>query len=127
MKIIIQSFSDIITNSSSEVFVSTKNNELLRVLDEWGIDYNCYETEEDLRNSVENNPWEFDEITTHNPYNDYCMIEELWNIKGKDNVWNFFKNLYVGLLGKVIIDVDRDYLYRKEQEHNELLTKYIKR
>lgn len=36
MKFVIQSFSDIITNSSSEVFVSASNEELLKILEDWG-------------------------------------------------------------------------------------------
>ena len=46
MKFVIQSFSDIITNSSSEVFVSYPNEELLKILEDWGIWYKCYNTEE---------------------------------------------------------------------------------
>lgn len=126
MKLIIQSFSDIITNSSSEVFVSAKNDELINLLKEWNIDYNCYETEEELRKAVEEEPYEFDEITTHNPYYNYIMIEDLIPMKGKDAVWDFFKDFYTHLIGKIIIDVDRDYLYKQEQKFGEFLTKYIK-
>ena len=32
MKFVIQSFSDIITNSSSEVFISAPNEELMKIL-----------------------------------------------------------------------------------------------
>ena len=39
MKTVIQSFSDIITNSSSEVFVSSSSDELLQALKELNIDY----------------------------------------------------------------------------------------
>lgn len=91
-----------------------------------GIDYQCYETEETLREAVENNPWDFEDITTYNPYQDYCMTEELWNNKGKDAVWDFFKEFYIGLLGKIIVDVDRDYLYRKHQESDKYIFNYVK-
>ena len=55
MKTIIQSFSDIITNSSSEVFVSSSSDELLQALKELNIDYDCYHNEEELRKAVEKN------------------------------------------------------------------------
>ena len=116
MKFVIQSFSDIITNSSSEVFVSYPNEELLKILEDWGIEYKCYNTEEELRKAVEENPWDFDEITTHNPYGTYTLIEDLREMKSTDSIWEFFKQFYIGLLGRIIVDVDRDYFYRKHQE-----------
>ncbi len=127
MKFVIQSFSDIITNSSSEVFVSTKNNELISLLKEWKIDYTCYETEEELRKAVEEEPWNFDEVTTYNPYYNYSLMEDLQEMKSKDNIWNFFKQFYIELIGKIIVNVDRDYLYRKQEESDKYIFDYIKR
>ena len=126
MKFVIQSFSDIITNSSSEVFVSYPNEELLKILEDWGIDYKCYNTEEELRKAVEEHPWDFDNITTHNPYYTYTLIEDLREIKSADSIWEFFKQFYIGLLGKIIVDVDRDYLYRKHQESDKYIFNYVK-
>ena len=74
MKFVIQSFSDIITNSSSEVFISAPNEELMKILEDWGIWYKCYTTEEELRKAVEEDPWDFDEITTYNPYYNIVLI-----------------------------------------------------
>ena len=52
MKVIVQSFSDIITNSSSEVFVSERSEALIKALEIMGISYDYYETEEQLRKAV---------------------------------------------------------------------------
>ena len=126
MKFIIQSFSDIITNSSSEVFISAPNEELIKILEDWGIWYKCYTTEEELRKAVEEDPWDFDEITTYNPYYNYNLMEELREMKSSDSIWEFFKQFYTGLLGKIIVDVDRDYLYQKQYDNNINIFKYVK-
>ena len=126
MKFVIQSFSDIITNSSSEVFISAPNEELMKILEDWGIWYKCYNTEEELRKAVEDNPWDFDEITTYNPYYNYNLMEELREMKSSDSIWEFFKQFYTGLLGKVIVDVDRDYLYRKQYDTGINIFEHVK-
>lgn len=126
MKFVIQSFSDIITNSSSEVFISAPNEELMKILKDWGIWYKCYNTEEELRKAVEEDPWNFDEITTYNPYYNYGLMEELKEMKSSDSIWEFFKQFYTGLLGKIIVDVDRDYLYQKQYDNNINIFKYVK-
>lgn len=126
MKFVIQSFSDIITNSSSEVFISAPNEELMKILEDWGIWYKCYTTEEELRKAVEEDPWDFDEITTYNPYYNYNLMEELREMKSSDSIWEFFKQFYTGLLGKVIVDVDRDYLYRKQYDTGINIFEHVK-
>ena len=126
MKFVIQSFSDIITNSSSEVFISAPNEELMNIIKEWGIWYKCYTTEEELRKAVEEDPWDFDEITTYNPYYNYNLMEELREMKSSDSIWEFFKQFYTGLLGKVIVDVDRDYLYRKQYDTGINIFEHVK-
>ena len=126
MKFVIQSFSDIITNSSYEVFISAPNEELMKILEDWGIWYKCYNTEEELRKAVEEDPWDFDEITTYNPYYNYGLMEELREMKSSDSIWEFFKQFYTGLLGKVIVDVDRDYLYRKQYDTGINIFEHVK-
>ena len=126
MKFVIQSFSDIITNSSSEVFISAPNEELINILKEWGIWHKCYNTEEELRKAVEEDPWDFDEITTYNPYYNYNLMEELREMKSSDSIWEFFKQFYTGLLGKIIVDVDRDYLYRKQYDTGINIFEHVK-
>jgi len=125
MKVLIQSFSDIITNSSSEVFVSFSSDELLQALKELNIDYDCYHNEEELRKAVEENPWDFDKIVEYNPYIEW-WFDEIKSRKTCDELWDFFKSFYIDLIGKIIIDVDRDYLYTQVEEHNIDLFKFIK-
>ena len=125
MKFIIQSFSDIITNSSSEVFVSSSSDELLQALKELNIDYDCYHNEEELRKAVEENSWDFDEIVEFNPYREW-WFDEIKSRKTCDEVWNFFKSFYMDLIGKVIVDVDRDYLYTKQSNTGINIFDYVK-
>lgn len=125
MKTVIQSFSDIITNSSSEVFVSSSSNELLQALKELNIDYDCYHNEEELRKAVEENSWDFDEIVEFNPYREW-WFDDIRSRKTCDELWDFFKVFYIDLIGKVIIDVDRDYLYTQVEKHSINLLKFIK-
>ena len=126
MVIKVLSFCDIITNSSSEVFISAPNEELMKILEDWGIWYKCYNTEEELRKAVEENPWDFDEITTYNPYYNYGLMEELREMKSSDSIWEFFKQFYSGLLGKINVDVDRDYLYTKQSNTGVNIFDYVK-
>lgn len=125
MKFIVQSFSDIITNSSSEVFVSTSSDELLQALKELNIDYDCYHNEEELRKAVEENSWDFDEIVEFNPYREW-WFDDIKSRKTCDELWDFFKIFYIDLIGKIIIDVDRDYLYTQVEKHSINLLKFIK-
>lgn len=127
MKFVIQSFSDIITNSSSEVFVSVPNEELMNIIKEWGIWCRCYNTEEELRKAVENEPYVFDEVTSScNPYYNFTMMEDLKEIKSADEIWEFFKSFYMDLIGKVIVEVDRDYLYTKRSSTGINIFDYVK-
>lgn len=127
MKFVIQSFSNIITNSSSEVFVSESSEELLNALKELGIGYDCYETEEQLREALESGWYDFDELVPLNIYRDiYYYIDELRKYKTDDEIWDFIKPFYIDLIGKIIIEVDRDYLYTKEDEKNIYIRNYIK-
>ena len=126
MKFVIQSFSNIITNSSSEVFVSESSEELLNALKELGIEYDCFETEEQLRKAVESDWYDFDELVSLNIYRDIYYIDELRKYKTDDEIWDFIKPFYTDLIGKIIIEVDRDYLYTKEDEKNIYIRNYIK-
>ena len=125
MKFIVQSFSDIITNSSSEVFVSSSSDELLQALKELNIDYDCYHNEEELRKAVEENSWDFDEIVEFNPYKEW-WFDDIKSRKTCDELWDFFKIFYIDLIGKIIIDVDRDYLYTQVEKHSINLLNFIK-
>lgn len=125
MKLIIQSFSDIITNSSSEVFVSTINDSLIEALKQLNIDYTYIADETCLRKLVETESWRFMEVVDFNPYFEW-WFESIEKHKTPDEIWEFFKSFYIDLIGKVIVDVDRDYLYRQEDEHNIYIRNFIK-
>ena len=125
MKFVIQSFSDLITNSSSEVFVFVQNEEIINALKQMDIDYNVYNDEASLRKAVEDDAWMFDGVVDFNPYREF-WIDELREKKTGDELWEFFKSFYTPLIGKIIVDVDRDYLYQQENKHDIYLRKYIK-
>jgi hypothetical protein len=125
MKLIVQSFSDIITNSSSEVFVSTINDSLIEALKQLDIDYTYIADETCLRKLVETENWRFTEVVDFNPYSEWWFAS-IENDKTPDEIWEFFKLFYIDLIGKVIVDVDRDYLYRKENKHNIHIGNFIK-
>lgn len=122
-KFIIQSFSDLITNSSSEVFVFVQNEEITNALKQMDIDYNVYNDEASLRKAVEDDAWMFDGVVDFNPYREFWMYDLREN-KTPDELWEFFKSFYTPLIGKIIVDVDRDYLYRQEDEHKIYLRNY---
>jgi hypothetical protein len=54
------------------------------------------------------------------------FIDKFHETKTDDEIWDFFKPFYIDLVGKVIVEVDRDYLYRQEKNHNINLFKLIK-
>ena len=92
-----------------------------------GIGYDYYETEEQLRRAVESAPYEFDELIDFNIYRDVIYyLDEFHKTKTDDEIWDFFKVFYIDLVGKIVINVDRDYLYRQEENCNIDLHKLIK-
>lgn len=112
----IQSVNDIITNSSSEVFL-TDSKSKIELLDKAGIEYIKFDTEEDIKNYVlsEDNYYlaELDEIVERNPLGDYFFIKDLLKYHTEDEIWEFYKPFYLVLLGKAYVNVDRDYYYRQ--------------
>lgn len=110
----IQSISDIITNSSSEVFI-TDNKSTIELLDRAGIEYIKFDTEEDIKNYIlsDYNSYLFNDILDYNPYSEEWEIEELLKYHTKEEIWEFYKPCYQELLGKVFVNVDRDYYYNQ--------------
>lgn len=112
----IQSVNDIITNSSSEVFL-TDSKSKIELLDKAGIEYIKFDTEGDIKNYVlsEDNYYlaELDEIVERNPLGDYFLIKDLLKYHTEDEIWEFYKPFYLVLLGKAYVNVDRDYYYRQ--------------
>ncbi len=110
----IQSITDIITNSSTEVFLLN-----LEDAEQFEKDYDYrkgyfdeFKTIEDVRKYVEKDDCE--ELDAFMEYNPYCswnagnvisVMKEKAN-KTDDQIWDFFKDLYVGLVGKAILVCD---------------------
>ena len=67
----------------------------------------------------------FDEIVEFNPYREW-WFDEIKSRKTCDELWNFFKSFYMDLIGKVIVDVDRDYLYTKQSNTGINIFDYVK-
>lgn len=122
MLVNIQSISDLITNSSSEVFV-TDSLSKIELLDKAGIEYIRFNTEEDIKNYILSNyddgVNDLDEVIDYNPYSEYWAIQELLNYHTKEEIWEFYKPCYIELLGKVFVNVDRDYYYRQLEKVEE--------
>lgn len=125
MKFVIQSFSDIITNSSSEVFASQSSDALIKALKEMNIYYVCCENETELRTMVEENPWQFNELVDYNPYAEW-WVDIIRKNKTADEIWEFFKSFYMDLVGKIVVNIDRDYLYSQQQKFGINLNTLIK-
>lgn len=115
MLVEIQSVSDIITNSSSEVFL-TDSKPTIELLDRAGIEYVKFDTEEDIKNYILQNDYNaylLDEVLEYNPYSTEWEIETLLKYHTKEEIWEFYKPCYKELLGKAFVNVDRDYYYRQ--------------
>lgn len=115
MLIEIQSVSDIITNSSSEVFL-TDSKPTIELLDRAEIEYVKFDTEEDIKNYIFSGSYclyDLDDVLDYNPLSYDHSLEELLEYHTKEEIWEFFKPWYKALLGKVFVNVDRDYYYRQ--------------
>lgn len=126
MLIPVQTFSDIITNSSSEVYISEKNEKLIKTLKANDIYYYDFTDEAVLRDFVENQFYELYDIVEYNPYADFDLRDGFRKHYTEDQMWEILKPFYKQLLGKVYIDIDRDYLYELEVEKGINITGLIK-
>lgn len=114
MKLIpIQSVSDIITNSSSEVFMTLDNEFNENFLKSIGVDYVKFTCLDDVRKFIqENSAWALDSAIEHNPYADQdWFIDILKQYHSEDMIWEFFKPMYAELVGKLFIKEHRDCFY----------------
>lgn len=114
MKLIpIQSVSDIITNSSSEVFMTLDNEFNENFLKSIGVDYVKFTSLNDVRKFIqENSAWTLDSAIEYNPYADQdWFIDILKQYHSEDMIWEFFKPMYAELVGKLFIKEDRDCFY----------------
>lgn len=107
----IQSISDVITNSSSEVYLIAATEKFKEAFK--GFE-NCFDaiflTEEDIKKYlIEKNIWEIEsdldnvDIIDHNPLADYTLMDTLESIgKTKEEIVEFFFPIYKPLLGYAI-------------------------
>lgn len=126
MLIPVQTFSDIITNSSSEVYISEKNEQLIKTLEAYNIDYYDFTDEAVLRDFVENQFYELYDVMEYNPYADSDLRDGFRTHYTEDQMWEILKPFYKQLFGKVYIDIDRDYLYELEVDKGVNITGLIK-
>lgn len=126
MLIPVQTFSDIITNSSSEVYISEKNEKLIKTLKANGIYYYDFTDETVLRKFVEEQFYELYDVIDYNPYGDYEFIDGFRKHYTEDQAWEILKPFYKQLLNKVYINIDRDYLFDLEVNKGINFTKLIK-
>lgn len=126
MLIPVQTFSDIITNSSSEVYISEKNEKLIKTLEAHGIYYYDFTDETVLRDFVENQFYELYDVIEYQPYADFNLRDGFRKHYTEDQMWEILKPFYKQLLGKVYINIDRDYLYELEVDKGINFTKLIK-
>lgn len=126
MLIPVQTFSDIITNSSSEVYISEKNEKLIKTLKANGIYYYDFTDEAVLREFVENQFYELYDVVPYNPYADYELREGFKTHYTEDQTWEILKPFYKQLLNKVYINIDRDYLFDLEVNKGINFTKLLK-
>jgi hypothetical protein len=126
MLIPIQTFSDIITNSSSEVYISERNEKLIKTLEANGIYYYDFTDESVLRDFVENQFYELYDVVKYNPYADYELRDGFREHYTEDQMWEILKPFYKQLLNKVYINIDRDYLFNLEVNKGINFTKLLK-
>lgn len=126
MLIPIQTFSDIITNSSSEVYISEKNEKLIKTLKANGIYYYDFTDEAVLRDFVENQFYELYDVVEYNPYADFDLRDGFRKHYTEDQMWEILKPFYKQLFGKVYINIDRDYLFELEVNKGINITGLIK-
>ena len=126
MLIPIQTFSDIITNSSSEVYISEKNEKLIKTLKANGIYYYDFTDEAVLRDFVENQFYELYDVVEYNPYADFDLRDGFRKHYTEDQMWETLKPFYKQLFGKVYINIDRDYLFELEVNKGINITGLIK-
>ena len=126
MLIPIQTFSDIITNSSSEVYISEKNEKLIKTLKANGIYYYDFTDEAVIRDFVENQFYELYDVVEYNPYADFDLRDGFRKHYTEDQMWEILKPFYKQLFGKVYINIDRDYLFELEVNKGINITGLIK-
>lgn len=130
----LQSCSDIITNSSSEVFVMARNDKFVELYEALSkrlhSEFDIISTEEDLKSYLKHNleewfDWDcLDEILDFNPLKlisgEYTYHKEEFEKIGvtSDKLIELVLPAYQGLIGKAILMEEDSYLYGNEELSN---------
>ena len=112
--LIVQSVSDLITNSSSEVFLFENSDALKDFFDNnefYGGQDVRFETIDQVKEFVkENNYLEALDTLTEWIGSDWeCVVAGLENHKTFDEIFEFYKFKFEGLVGKTMVDIDNNY------------------
>ena len=99
---------------------------MLKALNKYDVFYYDFTDESVLRDFVENQSYELDDIVKYNPYADYDLRDGFKTYYTEDQIWEILKPFYKQLIGKIYIDIDRDYLYELENEKDVNIKKLIK-
>lgn len=127
----IQSISDIITNSSSEVFVMNANNDAFKeIMNELSSKINAYvrifETENDVKEFLTDNLLEYDEFEDLNEYLGFNPLgvihNELYYYKNElvdcgiviEDIVSVFLPAYKRLIGKAVLTFEDDCYYPED-------------
>lgn len=130
----IQSISDVITNSSSEVYLIAATEKFKEAFKGFENYFNAiFLTEEDIKKYlIEKDIWEIEsdldniDIIDHNPLSDFNLMDTLKGIgKTKEEIVEFFFPIYKPLLGYAIWtqeDIYRwdpliNYINDKDRDH----------
>lgn len=112
----ILSISDVITNSSTEVFMMKNDEEFKEISKELKCVYlQLLSNEEDVKKYIkelyeyggyEAFEWFSEEVVKTNPLSNYIFYDICREIPNNtfDNVWNFVKEFYLPLIGYVLIE-----------------------
>jgi len=115
--LVIQSVSDLITNSSSEVFLFETSDSLKDFFKErkfFGGTATTFDTIEDVKKFVTNQYYNSEalELTSAVKWTgcDWeCLYSSLKEYKTPDEIFDFFKFKFEDLVGKTIVQIDNNY------------------
>lgn len=112
--LIIQSVSDLITNSSSEVFLFENSDALKDFFDHdkfyGGTDVR-FESIDQVKEFVKENSYleAIDTLTEWIGSDWGCVVAGLENYKSFDEIFEFYKFKFEGLVGKTMVVIDNNY------------------
>ena len=114
--LVIQSISDLITNSSSEVFLYNTSDDLKRFFKETHTGANVihFDTIEDVKRMMDkDHEWECEGIfecgLIDTPSYWPSMLATLEDHKTYDEIFEFFKYAFEGLVGKTVVTIDNNW------------------